>query len=806
MGSKRYLEVRKISVNYTFSVLLALTIMIMVAGVPAHGAPKRHKQEVSVDTTVFTRVAQELQEVVVRPKKEKYSKKNNPAVDLMERIRAGRDLGNPTRQPYYSFNQYDKIILGLNDFETDFKPGKRLAFLKEYADTAPTTRKSILNLSLKEKYSTTIRRRKPGARKEIVRGVRSVGIDESFDQENIRKMLEDVLRPTDVYSNDIVLMQNRFVSPLSAIGADYYKYFITDTVSIDDKPYVELSFAPRSPESFSFNGKMFVDTSDSTLFIRRINMRVPRVINLNYVDNIFITQEFMKDSLGNRHKVIDDMSLELQLAPGTPSFYGRRLSLYDGFSYDKNEELADYYDKMAHSFDLSDAKSGCYGLHDAEDWSHIRLRPLSRQEVALDSLMHRMRKMPLFYWGEKALKILATGYVGTTRDGSPSKFNIGPVNTFLSFGDVEGIRLRFGGMTTAALNPHWFARGYAAYGTKDRKWKYHGELEYSFIEKKKHSREFPMNSFRITHEYDLDRIGQHYLFTNPDNFFLSLKRMKSNLAVYRRLSELEYNLELQNNFSIAASLRNEILESTPWVRFEDSEGRFRSRLPQSSATLTLRYAPGEVFAQTSSNRLPINMDAPIFTLSHEFAPKGSFGNRFTINKTEITAQKRFWLSSFGYIDAMVKGGVVWSAVAFPSLLWPNSNLSYTIQPESYSLLNPMEFANDRYASLDFTYWMNGAIFNRLPLIKRLKLREIFSFKALVGGLSDKNNPAKNSDLYRFPQTGLCRIMDKTPYMEIGAGIDNIFTILRVDYIWRLTYRHTPDAPDGGLRVSLHFSF
>ena len=222
--------------------------------------------------------------------------------------------------------------------------------------------------------------------------------------------------------------------------------------------------------------------------------------------------------------------------------------------------------------------------------------------------------------------------------------------------------------------------------------------------------------------------------------------------------------------------------------------------------VTLRYAPGEKFYQTRSNRIPINLDAPVFALTQEYAPKGFLGSMNTINKTELSVQKRFWFSAFGYTDIILKAGKVWSEVNYPDLLIPNANLSYTIQPESYALMNAFEFANDQYVSWDITYWANGAIFNRIPLIKYMKLREVFSFRGLYGRLSNKNNPEFNNDLFRFPLETRCKPMEKKPYMEIGVGLDNIFTILRLDYVWRLTYRDTPGADKSGLRVQLHFTF
>ncbi|MDE5902282.1 MAG: carboxypeptidase-like regulatory domain-containing protein, partial [Muribaculaceae bacterium] len=168
--------------------------------------------------------------------------------------------------------------------------------------------------------------------------------------------------------------------------------------------------------------------------------------------------------------------------------------------------------------------------------------------------------------------------------------------------------------------------------------------------------------------------------------------------------------------------------------------------------------------------------------------------------------KRIWFSAFGYCDAVLKGGLIWSRVQYPALMWPSANLSFTIQPESYSLMNPMEFPLDHYGALDLSYFANGLLFNQIPLVNRLKLREVVTFKGLMGGLTAKNDPAKDPSLFRFPEDAEVQRLGRKPYMELGVGIDNILTCLRFDYIWRLTYRDLPNATRGGWRVSLHFSF
>jgi hypothetical protein len=240
--------------------------------------------------------------------------------------------------------------------------------------------------------------------------------------------------------------------------------------------------------------------------------------------------------------------------------------------------------------------------------------------------------------------------------------------------------------------------------------------------------------------------------------------------------------------------------------FEDGFGNIYRNYKETSFYTTLRYAPGEKFYQTKTFRIPINLDAPVFSVTQTIAPKGFLGNRYMINKTEMSIQKRFWFSAFGYTDVILKAGKVWSRVPYPNLLIPNANLSYTVQPESYSLMNAMEFMNDQYISWDITYWINGALMNRLPLIKYLKLREVVSFRGIYGDLNDKNNPEYNNELFRYPTNARCQTMKKEPYMEVGVGLDNILTFLRLDYVWRLTYRENPGIDKSGLRVALHFTF
>ncbi len=736
----------------------------------------------------------ELYEVVVH--KSKYSKKDNPAVEFVKRLRKSADLGDPMRHDYYSYDKYERITLALNEFDADADNlvMRRFPFLKEYVDTSEVSGKPILNVSVKEKASTINYRRDPKALKTTVTGFNTTGVDAVGNTDNAQVYLEDLLREVDLYDSDINLLQNRFVSPLSSIAPDFYKFYLTDTLQVDGDTCAMLSFYPFNRSLFGFTGHIYVSLTDDAMTIRKIEMSVPRDINLNFVERFYLTQHYDTAADGTRLKTRDDLTLELAPLPGMPSLYVRRNTSYASHSFDEPADSSVFATaRKVVDVDSVDNRSDDF-------WQQARLQPLSAQEARVGSMLGRLGETKLFYYGARALSALVQGYVPLG-----SKFDYGPVNTTVSFNSVEGTRFRVGGMTTSGLSKRWFARGYGAYGLRDHKWKYKAEVEYSFHDKKRHSREFPVHSIRLSQLYDIDYVGQHYLFTNPDNVFLSFKRMTDYNVIYHRTTDLTYTLELYNNFSLSASLRNERREATGWIPFVNGHGESFDHFTENMVDVVLRYAPGEKFYQSRSSRYPVNLDAPVFVLSHTFAP-AAFSS-YPINKTEFSMQKRFWLSAFGYVDAIASAAKVWSRSSFLDLIIPNANLSYTIQPESFALLNPMEFINDSQVSWFVTYSPNGFLFNLIPGLKKAKLREVFSFNGFYGRLSDRNMPSLNPSLPAFPPSLTVTRMTDGPYMEASVGVDNVFRCLRIDYVWRMAYRHPAYNIDrSGLRIAFHVAF
>ena len=745
-----------------------------------------------------------LNEVLVKPKREHYKKKDNPAVEFVRRMIEHRDDHSPNEKDFWQRERYEKTTFALNNFDEEKQKKwlyRKFDFLTEYVDTSAVTGKPILTVSARELLATDYYRKSPHSEKQWVKGRKQAGVDEFLSKQGMQAAINEVFKDVDIYENNISLFTNKFVSPLSRIGTGFYKYYLMDTLQIGGETCADLAFTPFNSESFGFNGHLYV-TLDSTYFVKRAVLNFPKKINLNFVDYMLLEQEFKRAEDGTRLLDHESITVEFKLTEGQDGIFARRVADYSNYSFAPTAEADKVFGKPERIIEETEALS-----RPETFWAENRPQAaITQQENSVDRLMTQLRGYPVYYWTEKILSILFTGYIPTSKEAP--LFYIGPMNATISGNTLEGPRIRGGGMTTAWLNPHLFGKGYIAYGFKDERVKGLAEIEYSFKKKKEYANEFPIHSLKVRYESDVNQYGQNYLYTSKDNVFLALKREKDDRIGYYQQAEMTYTNEFYSGFSFQLTARRRTDESTYLIPFLKKEGEVYSPVKDfstSAAELKLRYAPNEKFFQTQWNRFPVSLDAPVFTLSHTIAGKGVLGSDYTYNHTEAGIQKRFWFSAFGYTDIILKAGKVWDKVPFPLLIMPNANLSYTIQPEAYTNMNAMEFISDEYVSWDLTYYMNGNLLNRLPLIKKLKAREVFCFRGLWGHLTEKNNPKNGGDgLYLFPKGSYT--LGKAPYMEASVGVENIFKFLRVDYVWRLNYRNHPDIQTKGIRCTMRLSF
>ena len=749
-----------------------------------------------------------LQEVTVKPKKEKYSKKDNPAVEFIKQMIERRKENSPQNKNYYQYDQYEKILIGLNEFEQKSKrngKASKFNFLNEYVDTLESGT-TILPIMEKEKIETILYQKEPKSEKRIVRGQQSSGVDEILAQDGVQQFLDEVFKDVDIFQNNIPLFLQRFVSPLSNIGPNYYKYYLLDTLMVNNHKCVDLGFIPFNSETFGFTGHLYV-TLDSTYFIQKAILNVPKDINLNFVSKMSIEQTFERTDDHTRLITKDDIIVHFKLTEDSKGMYARRLNKYSNHTFEEPE--TGYH---LRAFAQSQPVITLDNAHQQSEhfWKEIRPQEAIRKNnKSIKEMMTELRSVPLFYYTEKAIAILFSGYVQTHKDIQKSKFEVGPMNSTIGGNELEGFRMRIGGGTTPQFNKHLFLEGYTAYGFKDEKLKYDIAAEYSFNERKQYLKEFPRHSIRLSHSYDVYKLGEQYTNTSKDNMLLSIKRINDLRATYQRQTEIGYIREHYNGISYGINLRNRQEYATEYASFQQKKaGGIVTPIKHynmSTMKLKFRYGKNEKFYQSRNSRIPITYDAFIFNLSHVMAKKDFLGSAYDYHRTDIGFQKRFWFSAFGYLDAIVKAGKVWNEVPYPLLILPNANMSYTIQPETYTNMNPLEFINDEYASWDLTYYMNGNLLNRIPLIKKLRWREVFCFRGLWGNLTDKNNPNMNEEgLFLFPK-GTYQ-MEKTPYMEASIGIENIFNAVRVDYVRRLNYLDHPGIQKNGIRATIVLSF
>lgn len=752
----------------------------------------------------------EISEVVVKPKREKYTRKDNPAVELIKKVIAHKNDNRIEAKPEYQTEVYEKLSLSLDNFNPNLDKNKflkKFKFIKNYLDTSEFNGKPILTVSVRENLSDFYYRKSPKAEKTIVRAKRMQGIDKTLDDGGgITSNLEEIFKSINIFDNNIPILLNRFVSPLSStLATTYYHYYIMDTLDVGGDKCVDLAFVPANSESYGFTGRLYI-TLDGNYAVKKVLLNTPANINLNWVDKLRIEQEFkqMPDSTW----VLDQENtfVNFYVVKGTQQLYAHQLRNYDNYNF--NVQNADSVFGLLGALHVLPEAT----VQPDTFWTHNRPIPLKEKEDALKDLLGQLRKVPAFNAIIKTAEILITGYIPTANDKKVTKFDFGPMNTTFSANHLEGFRMRVGGMTTANLNPYWFASGYLAYGTNDRKIKYNLKLTHSFTKKEYHEGENPVNNLSFIQEYDVYTPGQDFLFTSKDNIFVAWKVGEPVTKMqYIRKSVLQYEKEWLNGLtwkSWIMNQNNEAAGTLQYIKRDESGNLYHIKdFTTSEIGTQLRFAPGERAYNGRSGKesvFNLSKDAPVFKLSHQLGIKGVLGGDYNYNHTEISAEKRIWLSSFGHIDAQVKAGKVWDKVPFPLLILPNTNQSITIQPEAFHMMNALEFVTDQYVSFNATYYLKGWILNRIPGIKWLRLREVLSFNMIYGGLTDKNNPTLTPGLFLLPDG--TQPLGSTPYMECSVGLENIFKILRIDYYRRLTYLDHPDIKKGGIRIALRFTF
>lgn len=752
----------------------------------------------------------EIAGAVVKPKRERYRKKDNPAIELIRKVIENKDNNRIESKDYYKCDLYEKLTLSLDDYSPDFEKKKKLDYLKQYIDTSEITGKPILTLSIRETLNDYYYMRSPRKGKTVRKAQQHIGLDEEFDHNGgLTSSLEQLFTGVDIFDNEIKFIANRFVSPVSStMATGYYKYYIMDTIKVDGTPCIDMSFVPYNSQSFGFTGRLYI-TDDGNYSIKKVQLNFPSSSNINWIDKLRIDQEFFQTEDGSWALKREDSYVNLAIIEGTQGIFAHQTRYFANHMTDSTLLAGNRAYKIDGPLEIMpDARQ-----HDAEYWENNRLIALNNRESNIGQASEDISKKSSVTTWMRVMDAFISEYIPTSGHKATSKFDFGPILSFAGHDYIEGLRLRVGGITTANLSKRWFASGYLAYGMNDRKVKGNIKFIHSFNEKHYHPDEKPVNNLSVSYTYDIfspEIIGeQHGVLT-------SIKAGTVKKLQYIRETNIKYEKQwlnsLRSSFWIENNKYTPATTSDPGtLRYDKvlADGRIIS-IPDITTTelgVQVRWAPGEKVFNAVSQRASMDKDTPILTLTHSAGIKGLFGGQYNYQRTEFDVFKRFRMSIAGFLDMKIGMGKVWGQVPYPLLIIPAANQSFVYKRETFHMMNALEFVTDAYAQINLTWHMKGLIFNRIPLIKNLKIREIVIFNGLAGNLSAKNDPRKTAGLFTLPEGS--GTLSKMPYMEIGAGLENIFQLFRIVYFYRLSYRDNNLSwlgKWGGIRFGVYADF
>jgi len=742
-----------------------------------------------------------LKEVVVRTRgRAKYKNRDNPAVELIDLVIQNKKKNQVKAYDFVQFEQYEKVSLSLTN-----KPEKLIKnrlfrnykFIIENIDSTTVEGKSLLPIYLEEKLSSRYLRKNPERNKTVLRAEKKVNYGDFLDNNGISQYINRLYADINIYENNVTILTTQFLSPIADMGPTFYRYYIRDTVELEGVKLVKLYFTPRNPNDLLFRGTLFV-TLDGNYGVQKISMTISKNANLNWTRELRINQYFEKAADGRFHVIKSSMLAEFALTKNASGgVLGERTVSFKDFVMDKPAPDSIYAAK-----DLVDRTL----IEPAPDsfWIGQRHSPLTSVETKAYYNIDSLRNMRSFKRFGDIMTLLFSGYK------SFGPWELGNINTFYSFNPVEGFRLKLGGRTTPKFSNFIYFDNYIAYGFKDKKPKYLAAVTYSFNHKSIFA--YPLNYLKVSYQYETKIPGQELLFANEDNLLLSFKRGNNNKWLYNNFLKAEYVREFGKNVMYTFGFKN-------WKQTPAGEITYQKVVDNSyvqDVTTTelsgeIRWAPNEQFYQGKTYRIPITNKYPVFKLRYIAGVKGLMKGEYNYQNVSVRVDKRFYLSQLGYTDLTFEGGHIFGKLPFPLLTIHRANQTYAYQINSYNLMNFMEFVSDKYAAANFDFYFNGFFFNKLPLIKKLKLREVASFKILYGGVREENDPEKTKDVFKFPTDVAfgqqsTYALTNTPYIEMSVGIANIFKLLRVDLVKRMTYLDHPDIATWGIRTKVRFDF
>ena len=747
-------------------------------------------QKITLDQSQFLTIKMSepsvaMSEVVV--KSGRYRNKNNPAVALIDQIIAHKKYNKLENHDYYEYKKYEKLELDLtniSDKVMDKKVFKNVDFFFADKDTTKVKGKTTIPAFFLERATDVYYRKSTNTTKQYINGTKQSNLDGVFDEENVETYLNHLYVNINIYDNEVLLFKKPFLSPLAPTAPQFYRYYIIDTTQVEGTKCINLGFFPRSKADLTFVGNLYV-VADSTYAIRKVTVSVPKEININFLNDLKIEQTFSPSEKGSWLLTRDEISIDFGVGDKEKGsgLYGKKISDFTNFIFNKPQK-DDIYSGFQNITKCDKAMN-----QSDEFWNNARTVELNKTEKNIYDKTEKLVNTK-DYQNFIGLKyFMTTGYLKF------KNIEIGPFTTLVSHNNLEGTRVRLGGRTLYELNHHFRLDGYGAYGFSDKRFKYSATITIQLNDNYFNNR--PQKAFNLWAYHDVEVPGRALENIQADNILLSFGRGKFDKMYYKRAFGLKFIRENERGFMFQIGVLQKKLTPAGSLIFNtlssSNELQKVENITTNEANLKLKYAPNEEFFQGKTYRKRIVNKYPIFGFSFTTG-LGSDAAAHKFNYASISADvfKRFFLAPIGHADVKVEAGRTFGRnLPFPVLNVLSSNQTLNYEEFSYNQMNYLEFITDKHVSLNIEHAFDGFFLNKIPLIKKLKLREYGVFKAVYGSLDNANSPLTNNNLYLFPTNkngqSLTYDFGNKPYMETGIGIGNIFTIFRVDFTRRLTY-------------------
>ncbi|PIE86390.1 MAG: hypothetical protein CSA05_00810 [Bacteroidia bacterium] len=715
-----------------------------------------------------------LEEIVVLPGE-------NPAFRILRNINKNKEKNNPAKYKYWECEVYNKMEIDVNNIDEDFKKQrvfKHFQFIFDYVDTSAVTGKSYLPVFISETLSDMYVQKKPHKKKELIKANRISGVE----NESVMQYTGHMYIEVNAYDNFIPVFGKQFVSPIANVGRAYYKYYLIDSSYINNKYCYQISFKPRRKQEPTFTGDFWVH--DTTWALTKVKVRIAEDANINFVNDLVATQEFQQigDSVWFLKR--DHLFVDFNLKDSTTGFFGRKTTTYKNVVVNKAKP-AGFFDDKARQITISLEGAN---KRDSVFWATNRHEKLSIKEENIYNMVDSIKEVPVFRTFVDLITLFVSGYHVW------GNFEFGPYYTFYSFNEIEGNRFRLGGRTSKAFSTKIRLNGHLAYGTKDEKFKYRLGAMYLFSKR-------PRTTAGFQYQHDMEQLGLSDNAFMMDNILSSVLQRE---PVYKltMLNEFStfYEKEWHEGFSNKISYRYRKIHANEHIPFQEfGTDHFLDNIVTSEIKLNTRYAYNEKFVYGEFQRVSLGTKFPVVNIDLILGMKDVFGGDYSYFKTNINIQHDFNINPIGHFNSIIEAGKIWGKLPYPLLKLHEGNETYAFDDFAFNMMNYYEFASDRYAGLYCEHHFEGLFLNKIPLFRKLKWREVIYGKGLIGRISESNKKV----MY-FPK-GLTDL-SKKPYYEAGIGIENIFKIIRIDAIWRLSYLNQPNIQKFGIRAKLQIVF